>query len=558
MFGKRMWLVVSLLALGLFVAACGAQPETITVVETVVVEKEVIEEVTVVETVEVEVEKVVEKEVEVVKEVEVEVEKIVEVEVEAMVEPEGTLRHGASVGFITWDPQKDQRTISMQYINPIFEGLLRETNDGNDFVPELATSWEEDETGITFNLREGVVFHDGEPFNAEAAAANINRAREEGHPANRNFLANIESVDVIDDLTIRVNFSEFDGTILLSLSRLPGKMISPAAFDNVAENNPIGTGPYAYVADESAADNSLIVYEAFPDYWDKSRQSLARYEHNVITDGATRNNGILSGDLDSIGFNGPPVRAALEAGGMATSVQPSVAWSMHILDRVGATVPELADERVRKAMALALDKNAYFQVVDIGFPTTQQALPDSYAYNDSIADLSYNLEEAKALMAEAGVEGFEISVPTFGPFNSRNAFIQSAWAEIGITVNVEAIEGNIFAACSGGEYPVAMCPINERHIKHFVENRLLPTGFLNVWNHEDQEIIDLYEQAKNLPLDEAEPLYAEIAGISAEKGYIIHLGWAASAIAYNPNNVQGVQVRYIYPAVYDVGAVSVK
>ncbi|MEM7343059.1 MAG: ABC transporter substrate-binding protein [Chloroflexota bacterium] len=547
---KRLWLILSLLVTGLVVAACGGQPETITVVETVVVEKEVVEEVTVVETVEVEVE----KEVEVIKEVEVE--KIVEVE--AMVEPEGTLRHGASVGFITWDPQKDQRTISMQYLNPIYEGLLRETNDGKGFVPELATSWEEDDTGITFNLREGVVFHDGEPFNAEAAVANINRTKEEGHPANRNFLANVESVEAIDDMTIRVNFSQFDGTVLLSLSRLPGKMVSPAAFGNVAENNPVGTGPYAYVADESTADNSLVVYEAFADYWDKSRQQVARYEHNVITDAATRNNGILSGDLDTVGFGGPANRSALEAGGMTVSAQPSVAWSMHILDRVGETVPELADERVRRAMGFALDKNAYFAVVDIGFPTTQQALKGSYAFNEDIEDLNYDLDAAKALMAEAGVDSFEISVPSFGPFNSRMAFVQSAWAEIGITVNIEAIEGNIFGACTSGEYPVAMCPINERHIKHFVENRLLPTGFLNTWQHEDQDIIDLYEEAKAMPLDEAEPLYAEIAKISAERGYILHFGWAASAVAYNPNNVQGVQVRYIYPATYHVSEVSIK
>lgn len=528
------------------IALVACQPQVVEVEVTREVEVEVIQEVEVevtVETVRIE---------EVVNEVEV----TVEVEVQADYQPEGTLQVAHGVNHLTWDPHGDQRTISLHYLNPVYEGLLREATDGRSFVPELATSWEVDDTGVTFNLREGVSFHDGEPFNADAVVANFERAKEVGHPVNRGFLRNVESAEAIDEFTVRYNYSEFDGTVLLTLSRFAGKMISPAAFDNVAENNPIGTGPYIYNAEESAQDNTFKIYDFNPDYWNTNAQPVARIELSHITDSATRINGLLAGDFHTAGTGGHAPTNQAEAGGMIVTGKPAVAWSAHILDRDGTIHPELADERVRLAMSYALDRDAYFQVVDIGEPTTQHALPGGYAYNEDIMDLNVNMEKALELMAEAGNPEFTVKLPSFGTFNPRNAFLASSWEPLGISVEIVDIN-NIFAACqSTGEFAIAICPINERHIKHFVENRLLETGGLNPYGHSDEDINALYDQAKNLPLDEAEPIYAEIAKISAERGYIIHLGWAQSPVGYDPARISGVEVRFIYPGTYYIGDVN--
>lgn len=133
----------------------------------------------------------------------------------------------------------------------------------------------------------------------------------------------------------------------------------------------------------------------------------------------------------------------------------------------------------------------------------------------------------------------------------------SSWEPLGISLNLIEIT-NIFAGCTqaSGEFPIGICPINERHIKHFVENRLLESGFLNPFGHIDEEINTLYEQAAPLPLDEAESLYAEIAKISAENAYIIHLGWGDVPVVYDPERISGVDVRFIYPATYDVGDIA--
>lgn len=471
--------------------------------------------------------------------------------------PEGTLQIGHNVNHLNWDPHNDQRTISLQYLNPVYEGLLREATDGRSFIPELATDWEEDETGVTFTLREGVTFHDGTPFNADAVVANLNRVKEEGHNVNKGFLRNVESAEAIDDMTVRYNYSQFDGTVLLTLSRFAGKMISPAAFDTLNEGNPIGTGPYILNVDASAPDNTFKVYDWNPNYWNNNAQPVANIELTHIPDGATMFNALIAEEFHTAAVATIPQLAQLEADGYIISQQPSVAWSAHILDRTGTLVPELADERVRLAMSYALDRDAFWQVINAGDKTTQHALPGGYAYNEDIADLEFNMDKAMELMAEAGNPTFEIDVPTFGPFNPRNAFLASSWAPLGITVNIIEIN-NIFAACTQneGDFPVAVCPINERHIKHFVENRLLENGFLNPFKHVDEEITALHAEAATLPLDEAEPLYAEIAKISAENGYILHLGWGASPVVYDPARIDGVEVRFIYPGTYYVGDVA--
>ena len=309
-------------------------------------------------------------------------------------------------------------------------------------------------------------------------------------------MKNVESVEAIDDMTVRYNYSQFDGTVLLTLSRFAGKMIAPSALENVADNNPIGTGPYVYNADESAQDNTVKVFDFYPGYWNNNAQPVARVEVTHVTDSAARANGLYAEDFHTIGAGGLQNQNEARERGFIVSSKPAVAWSMHILDRTGSDVPELADVRVRQAMMYAVDRPTYWAVVDGGDPSTQHALPGGYAYNDDIMDLNQNMEKAKALMAEAGNPTFEINAPSFGYFGVRNSYFASSWAELGITVNIIEIQ-NIFAGCTQnqGDVPmhVGICPINERHIKHFVENRLLPDGFLNPFGHNDDEINAIYD-----------------------------------------------------------------
>ena len=111
----------------------------------------------------------------------------------------------------------------------------------------------------------------------------------------------------IDDFTVRYNYSQFDGTVLLTLSRFAGKMIAPASFDTINDNNPVGTGPYVYNAEESNPDNTFKVYDYYDGYWDSNNQPVARVEITTVTDQATMLNGLLTGEFHTTQFSAIPL-----------------------------------------------------------------------------------------------------------------------------------------------------------------------------------------------------------------------------------------------------------
>lgn len=463
---------------------------------------------------------------------------------------QGTLRHGFGVGWLTFDPHKDQRTISFTYLSPMYEGLLTESMDGQSFEPALATSWEEDTEGVTFNLREGVNFHDGTPFNADAAVANFNRVKAEGHPALKGFLKNAESAEAIDDMTVRYNYSKFDATILLTLARFAGMMVSPAAFPAEGEKVavPVGTGPWQFNADDTNEDNSLIVVDAYDGWWGGPSDRPARIEFNNFGGNPANISALLAGDLDSTGYGGPPNKMLLDSNGMITTEALSVGWGVLIQDRNGELVPELADVRVRKAMQLAINGAAYAATTDIGQPTNQYGAEGNYGHSENITT-SFDMEAAMALMAEAGNPTFDLVMPGGASFSKRNAFVQSAWEPLGITVIEENVGQAIFPSCFSGKFAAAFCPINERELKHHIENRLLEGGSMNPFGVRNEEIEALYERASTQPADVAESFYRIIMEKADEEAYTAWAVWASIPVAYNPENVEGPQLRFFYPGV---------
>ncbi|MBX3540211.1 MAG: peptide ABC transporter substrate-binding protein, partial [Chelatococcus sp.] len=133
----------------------------------------------------------------------------------------------------------------------MFEGLLKFDEQGN-LQPSLATSWEwsEDKQSIVFKLRENVVFHDGEPFNADAVVANISRVIAPGSTAPRTpDLADLAGAEAVDPMTVRVKLKKPSGAALASLAVEAGMMCSPAALKKLGQDfgrQPVGTGPYKF------------------------------------------------------------------------------------------------------------------------------------------------------------------------------------------------------------------------------------------------------------------------------------------------------------------------
>ncbi|HLV55789.1 MAG TPA: Stk1 family PASTA domain-containing Ser/Thr kinase, partial [Actinotalea caeni] len=144
--------------------------------------------------------------------------------------PSGTLRIGVATNVQSYDPQM-AAVAQEYYLHPVYDTLVHAEPDGS-YVPGLAEEWEwVDNTTLVLSIRPGVTFSDGEPVDAAAVAANFERGVATEASPSAGFYANIESVEVVDDLAVQLNLVDPTTSMLDDLSRLPGMMMSPASFE---------------------------------------------------------------------------------------------------------------------------------------------------------------------------------------------------------------------------------------------------------------------------------------------------------------------------------------
>ncbi|MDE3089932.1 MAG: hypothetical protein KGJ80_11180, partial [Chloroflexota bacterium] len=469
--------------------------------------------------------------------------------------PQGTLRHAHTIAPSSFNPHQSQVLLMGTYYQMVYETLIAVGKDGK-LAPQLATEWQITDKAITFKLRQGVVFHDGTPFNAQAVVTNLNDVKS-GTPAPlKNELAAVESIQAVDDMTVRLNLSDFDPALMISLSRFAGAMVSPAAL-KTADKVPVGTGPWAYNAQDTKTDIKYV-FDFFPKYWDPSQAGVARVEIYPIVDIAARVNGLQSGEVDSATVGVLAASQQLEAKGFKGVAEVSGAFALHIFDRQGTQVKALADKRVRQALAMSIDRVAYYKTLAIGIPSTQ-LIPSGYVGNvKDLMDLSYNPTRAKALMTEAGVSNLELNVPSGAAVLPTNQAFGGFFAPLGVTLKISTIApGTIAPECASGKWTVAWCPVTEAHPKTLVENRLLKNGLYNPFHVEDPRIEELYAKAKNLPDEQGAELWAQIMKIAVEDGDLLFTGNECGTCTVVSPKVRGAEARFGVPVGYLVRGVTV-
>src|SRR5437763_5716020 len=202
------------------------------------------------------------------------------------------------------DPDVLDPTLARTYVGRIvfasFCDKLFDIDTKLNVVPQLALSHETSPDGkeVTIKLRPGVKFHDGEPFNAEAAKYSLERHLKMKGSFRRPEISVVDSIDVVDPLTIKLNLKAPFSPLLSQLTDRAGMMVSPKAAEAAGDKfslHPICAGPYKFV--ERVAQDRIVV-EKFADYWDKQHVYIDKITYLPIVDSTVRLAHLRSGGLD--------------------------------------------------------------------------------------------------------------------------------------------------------------------------------------------------------------------------------------------------------------------
>jgi peptide/nickel transport system substrate-binding protein len=357
----------------------------------------------------------------------------------------GTFVFGAAGDPAMLDPAFGSDGETFRVSRQIFEGLLGNELGGTDAVPELAEDWEVSEDGLeyTFALQQGVKFHDGTDFNAEAVCFNFDRwynfeglaqspsasyyyqAVFGGFASTPDTPSIYESCEATDENTAVIRLTQVTSKFPSALALPAFSIQSPAAlqeynadevsgsedaltYSDYALEHPVGTGPFKFESWDRGNGEVTIVRN--DDYWGDAA-SLDEIIFRTISDGNTRRQELEAGSIDGFDFVSPADYQSLEDSGFQVLVRDP--FNILYLGMNGGNVPNsganpaLKDVRVRQAIAHAIDRET---IVNSLLPEgAEQAIefmpPTVDGWADDVTTYEYDPERSKALLAEAGATG---------------------------------------------------------------------------------------------------------------------------------------------------------
>lgn len=368
-------------------------------------------------------------------------------------------------------------------LRQVYDTLVYRHPDTNEIVAGLATDWSISEDGLvyTFTLRQGVVFHDGTPFNAQAVGTNLDRitSPQTASQLAAFLLGPYAGYEVIDDYTIRILLSSPYSPLLDSLAQVYLGIASPTALSQYSENryqfHQAGTGPFQFV---ELVPGDRLVIERNPDYnWGPvfynppTEQSIDQIEFRFFTDPPTRSLALESDQAQIMGELLPTDARALTGNSTIQLVPQSVPGQP--LQFLMNTNRFPTDSRgVRQALIFGANRNAIVDAVYQQFsPVAWGPLAANTLYYDrSVQGLyAHDIGQAQALLTAAGYsdsdnDGYldiggvtatvDVIVPPWGLAPQVAELLQDQWRTIGIRATLKPVPtiGSLLDAVASGEY----------------------------------------------------------------------------------------------------------
>ncbi|MFJ6453870.1 ABC transporter substrate-binding protein [Paenarthrobacter sp. NPDC091669] len=414
------------------------------------------------------------------------------------------------------DPAQLQEGQQTYVWGSVFDTLLYVDNDGK-LQPNAAESWKFSDDGLTLTLtlREGMTFSNGDPVTAKDVAGTLDRTRTTpGQQQSK--LAAVASIEAPDDRTVVLKLKQPEPALLTNLALAAG-VIGDA--DTLNEKttalDPTTSGPYTLDKAATVAGTTYVLNRR-DDYWNAKAYPFKTVTVRVIQDRTAVFNALQAGELDAGNVEPAQVKQIEAAGFKTAKVEAQAVANLVLADREGTILKPLADERVRKAINMAFDREKMVQQVlrGGGKATMQIFNPKGAAYDPALeGTYKFDPTAAKKLMADAGyADGFDVTMPATVISKSFEPLITQALNDIGIRVTWEPVPPqNAAAAVSSKKYPMIFFLDGLNVTQRELQNNFSDSGFLNPFGSKYPELTELISKV-SLETDEAKAaeLYKEI------------------------------------------------
>lgn len=457
------------------------------------------------------------------------------------------VRIAQSLAQTSLNPAESSGLADATVVRTMFEGLVGFDRE-LEVVPELATSWEvsDDVTTYTFELREGVIFHDGTTFNAEAAKTYYDWVLEpEGIGSRgRSALTGVESIEVLSPNQLRFTLGAPNSAFLFNLALSNLRIASPASLEEYGDEvgrNPVGTGPFRFTEWE---DGVSIKVEAFDDYWGEPAL-VDGLEFLVVTNAATRVAQLQSGEVQFIEALPSQLVESLQAAPNLEIVVQESTFARTF--QMNTSKAPFDDVRVRQALNYAVDKEQLINVVFRGYGTEMTSpIPETVFGHAPQEPYAYDPERARQLLEEAGYgDGFSFEVLTFtgDEYSAAGQVLQQYFADIGVDMQLDpaergALNDQIFLPVEENPTQAALVGAStatgdaDRALTVSFSRASWPPDSNNWSFYESAEIDSLIEQGRaTADQDERAEIYAQAQAIIWNDAPWVFL--------YSPNTIAG-------------------
>lgn len=456
-------------------------------------------------------------------------------ETNAPVDTTATLRISTTIPPLSLDPRTTATGVN-PYQSLVWDRLLN-TDEHANVVPMLATDWKFSDDGLSLvlTLRDDVKFHNGDPLDSAAVVTSLTHWKSDKGSLQIPKFANVASIEATDPQTVTLHLTKPDATLPSILTSAAGTVLSPKAFDPGVDltNDDGDFGSAPWVVQSYTQMQTAVYVRASDPNWDTKAGQTAKIELDYSTDQNARLNAMQTNAADMAYINNGETyetQSLTDSGDYKLYKLPAGLQSSLVLNN---SKPPFDDPKVRQAIKEAIDPDPIVNGLFKGDCTSTEGsifLPDNWAYAKADDKYPYDLDNAKALLAQTSVAGgftFTAITNQGGANAAAATVIQESLSKLGVTMNIKPLpQADVATQTAQRSYDASVALITSAADPGLTvsQNFLLPGG-IDAAGDDSTELAALAGQAlsPSLSQDDRAKLYQQANQLIADKVWTVPL-----------------------------------